>query len=891
MKLENRAIQTIGDGILIEAMTKMFAYKDFELLHNKTQTEQEIGTDIYFEVKENSSGKHALLFLNQNKSTNEEVSSISKPNSNYQGFISFQIELRHANYFYYELQQPLLFTRTDCEKRIVYWYFIQLDSSIENRIQEANKKGNKSIQVYIDPSKQINPQNFDGFFRELTNCKIHQIRKQSSWSLGDGDFMFKHDEYIDLNMLDKLLKTINEFHPLKVVPFNILKWSYPFAINSPCEINSTYLYSDNKELYSFLNKISIDDEGLYHIEDSDYNKTTDLQKKIDDVLSFFSNNLIHHFGSSRNNKQNILCIHKLFNPKPCDCGRCSFNMFKLEQSQKSLDGDFSSISVSDKLTMAFTAYFLGDVSKSFEIYKSVYLNAEPDSFDRVLSGYNLQRIKPYLNHFAVGQLGEEDSKFISNANLGLSDLTLKKHVPGVVDWLKNHKFLYYNLIEMDDIHFEVEHIYRNDKFGGTFRNEKFYRATYLYNSVITFVEGNLLIFQDYQDFNVLIRKYFEINVALQNIRNPDTSKSNGIDSVLIRHLMLFVKPKVILKVLRKYDIQKLKVYDLIKAENYIFETLTNLTNYFENNPTIKSNYLLKDRIDYTIKSLGVFLSYIEFSSQTFFEETLLKYLELVSSVEKILDSRFLEMQLIFKKTKIENKRILENCLPYWLQENRLYEQTTYHILKNLEDAGLIKKHEVSIQEAIGVNKEDFEQHFFNNIHQYDFLLDVHLVKEMVTSRIKHLALERLRNKFNPTYFYNLTIREIIPFELALLENFKNSIPDLGKEKNLNPLFRNSRINSSLSDFINLMLFFDIPFDASHQKLSSLAVNKEYYDWLMDIDNFDYKLFCPDWILLYKTSPYFNHIKKSKIAMGHIINSVGEKYTEGLGVTVIRHLLN
>lgn len=891
MELENRAIEEIGNGILKEQMTRMFASGKLSLLPNETKTNQEKGIDMFFVVTEMNAKGHLMVFTNQNKSTEDEIKTVKSRNSEYYGKISFQLEVEDVKNFYYNIDEPLLFTRTFNNERNVFWYFIQLDTSIEGRVKEAIQQQKNTIQIYLDPKDKVIPQNFERFYSQLKECKIHQLRKKTSNNFLENQNYFNPEDYKGLQMADKLIKTINEFEPLKVLPFDVLKASYPFSVENPCVMDDYHLYSDNDELYEFLNKIRRDSNGLV-IDDPDYKQDRGFKEKLEDILAFFHNNLIFHFSSSKKDNKKAIHFHDLFNKDICNCASCMMKRLDILPVQRLLEVHLSTIPENDKLNLAFAAHGAGEIKKAYEIYKDVFTHSNLNSYRWYIAIYNLQKIKSYAYHWATyDKFNDDEKEFLKTVRFSLSELSPKKHIPKTIEWLKNHKFIYYASLGLDTILGDVEAHFRNDKLGGSFRNQKFQKATFIYDRAVTFIEGNFLLFQHYQDFQIILRKYFEVNLALQNIRNPNSSKNDGISKVLIRHLILYLNPKEILRALRKYDIKNLKIRDSKLTEDYIAAILLNLTNFLKSQEKEKTNYLLKDTIDYSLRSLGILIGYIEFSSQRVFEDILESYFELSKIVKKELDSRFLDMYLILRKKTVDNIKLLEEFLPFWLKDDKLYDRTTYEILKKINEAGNLENHLESIRSSIGLDNDDFEEHFYKKITRYDNLIHIKPIRKLISEKIKDKALERLNQNFNPNYFYFLTIFKMIPLNYSLLEKFKDEIPDLSQDREIDSLFLKPRINESLSQYINLLLYYNIDINNSHRKLSRLAKNKSYYDWLMNLEGFNYSKFNIDWVLLYKTTPVLTHIKKSETAKHHILSSLKKDYTEGAAKIFIFNLLD
>ncbi|WP_312554626.1 DUF4365 domain-containing protein [Empedobacter brevis] len=141
MKYNNTYIQSEADELLRKTLRNLFISKNYQLAEFETNQKYEKGIDYFFEVF-NDKNEHILLFLNQNKGTIDNLKFISKIDDINFGKISFQISIRHAEYFYYELNEPLIFTICDLNTKTVYWYDIQNDFNLKERISIQKTKKN-----------------------------------------------------------------------------------------------------------------------------------------------------------------------------------------------------------------------------------------------------------------------------------------------------------------------------------------------------------------------------------------------------------------------------------------------------------------------------------------------------------------------------------------------------------------------------------------------------------------------------------------------------------------------------------------------------------------------------------------------------------------------------
>ncbi|RYZ83985.1 MAG: hypothetical protein EOP04_18900 [Proteobacteria bacterium] len=110
----------------------------------------------------------------------------------------------------------------------------------------------------------------------------------------------------------------------------------------------------------------------------------------------------------------------------------------------------------------------------------------------------------------------------------------------------------------------------------------------------------------------------------------------------------------------------------------------------------------------------------------------------------------------------------------------------------------------------------------------------------------------MQDEFDADLYYLLALAGVIDFELF----FPKFISQFSRPKKIQErhLFMEGEIHfRELSNLMNLVFKakIDLPREFK-QKLFGLT---DYYDWVLDMDVFDYKKFQPIWILQYATRHY------------------------------------
>lgn len=179
----------------------------------------------------------------------------------------------------------------------------------------------------------------------------------------------------------------------------------------------------------------------------------------------------------------------------------------------------------------------------------------------------------------------------------------------------------------------------------------------------------------------------------------------------------------------------------------------------------------------------------------------------------------------------------------------------------------------------GISEETFikiiESHFYENdiftrsssTIAYFFKAASSSQKDVIRNRVESSLLK----KFNYDLFYESVMFNVIDAsEWQFAEFFKESLP-----KQNSTSFRNMFINSDEKRFerVNMLvnLCFKIKADLGKQIFTQIKEIDLYYQWLLDLDNFDYSKFKVYWIIEYDTM-YFNDRFRNCIKLRDILTA-------------------
>ena len=121
------------------------------------------------------------------------------------------------------------------------------------------------------------------------------------------------------------------------------------------------------------------------------------------------------------------------------------------------------------------------------------------------------------------------------------------------------------------------------------------------------------------------------------------------------------------------------------------------------------------------------------------------------------------------------------------------------------------------------------------------------------------------------------MREIIPLNKRVLFNLIDQLDIEKYRNNKRPKLVWERFDYALNyinELLNICFKFSIKTNTTRfEKIKSL---NDYYEWLLDMENFNYLKFDVEWVLAYHTVFFNKRISKSESTIGYILDYLKTK---------------
>jgi hypothetical protein len=688
-------------------------------------------------------------------------------------------------------------------------------------------------------------------------------------------------------ILDQIFDYINLRHKeASFFPLSLFSSHYPFKEN-------TYSYPyyslfsltfNNQKLFELFKSVNIENDNLVTITNPDFYKGVDnYQSKIENVLKGLTQNLI--FNISDEKTRETLSI-RYTNATNCECPKCSFRKFKFVESFKNLN----TYNDKDILESGYVHYLIGNyvTSAKKQVKATKIFKKKNENISNFISQFNSSKLSIFIRNNYYGENSQDDLvKNLKNIDLNHQALKLAKiEVGDFIEYLKNDKF-YLNARSKIQLSTSkiIDHYY-SQLNGGWSSNSEVWVLINEFAKLESFLNGNYIIYDKFQEFNEIFKTFLEGVFASHSINESHSSRLKNIDDWLINQILHYGDDKTINKFYRRYKLKKLS-YKKTSNNGDSFEEL--IDNFFSNDGLRlafsknceKDNRRFWDYYNKVFKNLLTLVSICDFDSKfhNLFTDKLLSYLENEDFLHPLSYS-CINIYLNRCGKQIENK-LLSRFFKLGLNNSSYHNTEFFETLSNILTSGKIKLSQSEFQKIKNLAFE--ECRICGENHSDTIVIPIweSISNNDFKSEIGKIIEQRLQGKYDFNLFYLASIYDVIKLNKELLDKaIKESVPK-NKKKSFKSIF--SDVEDNRYDKVNslLNLCFKYKLNTTTNDFKEYKELDKYYEWLIDMENFNYNEFNEKWISEYKTRFYFERIHSSKLTKAKLDEILKNKFDSKL----------
>lgn len=869
-------IQESGNILLnnvLEDIRKI--YTDLKIVIKSEEDQKDRGVDFQVELIRKPD-ETVEMFKLQVKATDEPVTTLKTTRN--KGLISFSLDHRHIQYYQQQMSWPLIFILCDISTQTLYWHPIQLDYTLDERLEKSIIENKKSLQIYIDPENSLTPGSFLKFIRDVENSKTSQFfkvaaKKENSLTAG-ADFQ------VDQNkpLLEQLYNVIEYlYEEIQFVPINLLIQYYPFKIleDQSAFYQQFKLYTDNEDLVAMLETFNVRPDGSINFTDSRYIKDVkDYENKAKVILTKFSQNHIYAVVSHKSRKE---VSTRYFNHGDCNCVACCYNRLEIPLAMEKLS-EVEQKTLDEQMVFAYMHYTLGDFLKSAKSFEEIGRQAFKEGKKTLfmITQFNLIKLGKLIRSAYYDSDSFKRGTALMEINLDLSVYTERNrsHHRKLFNYIKDVRFYSDNAYEIQSAMSKLRNEYQSFIEGGNFITHSYDELFTGFAQLTSFIEGNRIVYDRFGEFRIQMDEFTEgIFIALA-LRETNSSVITEFNDYHINQLIFDGDHKLIRRYFNKYHF-KFIPYDGDKGK--FFEKVTNLlANHYLFIDSFKAytsddGSLWRNRYPYIFNNCLSLAGMLQMSDSQA-EKITNEIMDCISKSVLPNPDSYAQINSFFSSKRSQlSTDLLKELIFFFLQKDDMYLETRLSILI----AELKRRNQTlffSAQQRKHLFKFAFEGKN-DKLEYFNALIYFHpVVDDTFKTEIKNRIISQLLTKFEVDHYYNSAIYNVLTFkESEFLKKFiEATFPDPNKHSFRNRFYGPQDNDYPLFDmFLNLCFKFNLkPNEISNKNFKGLG---DYYDWLLDLEGYNYGKFKISWIGLYPTKFYFNQFSKSKILKKTIQN--------------------
>lgn len=682
------------------------------------------------------------------------------------------------------------------------------------------------------------------------------------------------------------------YQELNFVPLHLLSRYYPF--NSTQTFSSYYsnftIYTDNPLLFNLFKSVEIINDGEIIITNKGFIKgIKNWRKKIKYVLIYLTRNLVYKIVNIKDRETAYIGY---FHYPLCRCLSCLFSRFEIKKIAPKLKKDPTTLK--NKMELAYLNYKMGNYLWAVNLFEDALDIAKKENkkISKFIISKNLHSLYSFIRHDYFG----EHRKFELEQKLKNIDLKSlycefnKSQDKQVLNWLVENKFYNSSLKNVlhkfnqirDSYH---THLYSNGRSMNNFISELYEE----YAKARDFINRNYIIFDKTSQFSQLKNLLFEGVYSSFGTRGDKASKVKRLGDWIMCEMLHYGDSNKLIKYYNVYKIEEL-IYnpDAIHPEEQFTSIVLNLFSNLKSLINSKRRHFDKDN-----KSFWTFYSQITNNALCLISQikTTPAYINELSNriIEFSLISnsreplKYIKYFILNKGTLLSKNELLKFLLlvlkkerfqksDYWFTVTNMIKK--YH--KNISiDTDTFSEIEIFIYKTAKDNKKNNLYLFIVAIYT---IIDNEKQKKIITQMIE----ESLLFSFDSELFYYAVIYNLLPLEGHFLSQYLSiTIPELSSSS--------KKINQNrfhkLDNLLNLC--FKKSINIQKGKYSKIQHINDYYNWLVNMDDFDYNKFLPDWITEYSTMYYSKRIYNSSKTKNAIVEYLKKKHDP----KIERHFIN
>lgn len=645
------------------------------------------------------------------------------------------------------------------------------------------------------------------------------------------------------------------FRELYVLPKHLYTEHYPFYKGQTIIRHSPFtLYTDNEELYDLLEK-PFDHAGL----------SADLEQKRQAIIVHLWNNQLYHVSKELITNGYSFKIESR-DKAPCNCLLCLYRRFDFAALFQRLDNPEIPEKPEDIARLAFVQYALGKHRDAVKSLKALESKEGVSQQMKYLVKSNLKRLGWLLDYY------DEQMPDVKETALPLLAIDLQQEYEllgntynkCVLEWLHENNFYHETMHEVRQCTTEIRDLYNSRSSGD---HEATHELLELFQGLSDFIHQNgvMLNLGSYQE--ALASTFIEGVLASLKCSTHMGGRFLGLGDRLIEVILLNIHPEIIYKYANRYKVKKIPTIEPLTGFHSkwqrLFDQFTTVAAYHAAHDTNRMFSERYERILYTTMAVFSLLETTEGETEEFCNRVidLFKNQQMLHKYKAISAMLF----LLDKNKKKISKNTIKGFTELWLLTPGMRSLRLLNLLADITDE---KGEKIELDETqFGQVKEYCFAGgaAYSKDEGWDSLCELHrvLASEEQKKVLSDYANTSLQSAFNGGDYYEAIMYNVIQPSEELNKLYLQYIEDIVSKKPREQFWWNDEFfhDRRVDQFFNYYFKFGIALPDHLEKL--LKEFDLYYDWLLDMEGFDFGNFNPKWLQNYFSYYFKQQYRKSK----------------------------
>ncbi len=725
---------------------------------------------------------------------------------------------------------------------------------------------------------------------------------------------------LEMNIIDLLHQALSKYKGLNFVNPELISNIYPFNIGEEKVYHyNTWNYaiqSTNNEVYKLFSSIRIENNEVYL---SDEFNSKDATKKIKEIINILNKSLIYRFQGY----ENIDVVEKYLARPNIIAPGLKYQLGDYENQLKTFDIQLKTSEVnvdvvemhlnlefdkilnmvkvsegkpnffSSEIAYACSVLAFDDYKKSFIIYKTLSETQNRQKFEGkivyFLSKLNLKNLFNLISsHY---WLDDRDELLAEIRQIDLdtvfSDLNFEDiETREAIREIKENKLFNHSKSRILEYNQSIEKAYKLYETGGYQHGPNYPRLQWN-EFVLTYTNftSNYIPFEIFFEFRELYQTIFNSFLISHATDVSYKEKLKKFDYYYIVCAFLYTQPDETEKILNSIKLEKIEIEDADKDRLYLV-----ILNFLRCNHEhekeamfggvmekkqfttyLSSNFYFRNKYYNIFKNIFLLSSKINLSSENIKEilKSLIKFINVDKSIG------WTEYQYLAKWIKSVDYKVVQDLLPKLLGtviDNVItnnIENINSSIFVAIVEKLLVENNKYEYDKPVQISKIliFLSDNTYITYEKVDILTSFwQISNEENKNEIKLKVLKILSNRFEPIIYTKLVQGSIVKYNYdnffeKYIDCYINYQAPLVEERKK----RKYLLDYTFNYFVEFIYSQNI--NIKGEQFKKFKKLKDYYYWLLNYDEYDYKNFNPEWILYWRSDTYllrFAEIKEISV---------------------------